>query len=81
LFFAVLNRIFRFLALMLSRLAEYRQDAFADSLGYGEGLRRALQKLAAAGEPAVNRYYIVFHSSHPVIYNRIRRLEKLSGRR
>ena len=76
LLFAVLNRIFHFLALLLSRLAEYRQDAFAYRLGYGEGLRRALLKLAASGEPVVNRYFIVFHSTHPVIHNRIRRLEK-----
>jgi len=76
LLFAVLNRIFSFLALLLSRLAEYRQDAFAYRLGYGEGLRRALLKLAGSGEPVVNRYFIVFHSTHPVIFNRIRRLEK-----
>jgi Zn-dependent protease with chaperone function len=74
--FAVLNRIFSYLALLLSRLAEYRQDAFAQRLGYGEGLRRALVKLADSGEPLVNRYFIVMHSTHPVIYNRIRRLEK-----
>jgi Zn-dependent protease with chaperone function len=77
LLFAVLNRVFRFLSLLLSRLAEYRQDAFAFRLGYGEGLRRALLKLADSGEPVVNRYFIVMHSSHPVIHNRIRRLEKL----
>ena len=76
LLFAVLNRIFRFFALLLSRLVEYRQDAFAFRLGYGEGLRRALLKLADGGEPVVNRYFIVFHSTHPVIYHRIRRLEK-----
>lgn len=79
--FAVLNRVFRFFALMLARLAEYRQDAFAFRLGYGEGLRRVLEKLAASGEPVVNRYYIVMHSTHPVIHNRIRRLEKLCGKR
>lgn len=80
LLFAVLNRVFRFCALLLSRLAEYRQDAFAYRLGYGEGLRRALMKLANSGEPVVNRYFIVMHSTHPVIYNRIRRLEKLTSR-
>src|SRR6185312_10208717 len=80
LLFTVLNRIFAFLALLLSRLAEYRQDAFAFRLGYGDGLRRALLKLADCGEPVVNRYFIVFHSRHPVIYNRIRRLEKLARR-
>jgi heat shock protein HtpX len=77
LLFGILNRIFLFLRLLLMRLAEYRQDAFAFRMGYGEGLLQALMKLAAAHEPLVNRYYIVMHSSHPVIYNRIRRLEKL----
>jgi Zn-dependent protease with chaperone function len=77
LLFSVLNRVFRFLALMLSRLAEYRQDAFAFRLGYGDGLRRALGKLAVSGEVEVNRYFIMMHSTHPVIYNRIRKLEKL----
>ena len=74
--FAVLNRIFRFFALMLSRMAEYRQDKFAYKLGYGEGLRRSLEKLAAGAEPNTGLYYIMMHSSHPIIYNRIRRLEK-----
>ena len=74
--FSVFNRVFGFLTLMLSRLAEYRQDAFAFRLGYGDGLRKVLEKLAAASEPDVNRYYIVMHSTHPVIYHRIRRLEK-----
>jgi Zn-dependent protease with chaperone function len=74
--FSVFNRVFGFLTLMLSRLAEYRQDAFAFRLGYGDELRKVLEKLAASSEPVVNRYYIVMHSTHPVIYNRIRRLEK-----
>jgi len=75
--FSVLNRMFGFFARLLSRFAEYRQDAFAYRLGYGDGLRKALEKLAAGSEPVVNRYFIVMHSTHPVIYNRIRKLEKL----
>ncbi|HEV9038155.1 MAG TPA: M48 family metalloprotease [Puia sp.] len=78
LFFGILNRIFYFFRLWLMRLAEYRQDAFAFRMGHGEGLVRALAKLAATDEPIVNRYYIVMHSSHPVIHNRIRRLEKMN---
>lgn len=77
LLFGILNRVFYFFRLLLMRLAEYRQDAFAFGMGHGEGLLKALGKLAAADEPEVNRYYIVMHGSHPVIYNRIRRLEKL----
>ncbi|HVS95125.1 MAG TPA: M48 family metalloprotease [Puia sp.] len=77
--FGILNRVFYFFRLLLMRLAEYRQDEFAFRLGHGEGLLQALQLLAETDEPVVNRYYIVMHSSHPVIYNRIRRLEKLLG--
>ena len=77
--FSVLNRMFSFFQRLLARLAEYRQDAFAYRLGYGEGLRSALEKLAASSEPVVNRYYIMMHGTHPVIYNRIRRLDKLLG--
>lgn len=79
LLFMVLNRVFKFFALLLGRLAEYRQDAFAFRLGYGDGLRRALERLAAGEEAAVSTYYIVMHSTHPVIFKRIRRLEKMSG--
>jgi Zn-dependent protease with chaperone function len=78
LLFMVLNRVFRFLALLLGRLAEYRQDAFAFRLGYGDGLRKALELLAASEEVATSRYFIVMHSTHPVIFNRIRRLEKMT---
>ncbi|HXB96171.1 MAG TPA: M48 family metalloprotease [Puia sp.] len=81
LFFSILNRVFDFVRLLLMRMAEYRQDAFAFRLGHGEGLLSALEKLAAGDEPVVNRSYIVMHSTHPVIHNRIRRLEKLLGRR
>ena len=77
-FFMVLNIVFRFLRLMLARFAEYRQDAFAFRLGYGDGLRKVLELLAAGEEAAVSRYYIVMHSTHPVIFNRIRRLEKMT---
>jgi heat shock protein HtpX len=76
--FMVLNRVFRFFALMLGRMAEYRQDAFAFRLGYGDGLRKALERLAASEEVGASRYYIMMHSTHPVITKRIRRLEKMT---
>jgi heat shock protein HtpX len=79
LLFALLNRVFKFFTLLLGRLAEYRQDAFAFRLGYGDGLRRVLERLAASAEAPVSSYYIVMHSTHPVICNRIRRLEKLAA--
>jgi heat shock protein HtpX len=75
--FALLNRIFHFLSLLLMRLTEYRQDAFAQKLGYGKGLRDTLEKIAYKGEQYVNPYFIVFKSTHPIIYNRIRRLERM----
>jgi heat shock protein HtpX len=75
--FAVLAPLFRFLTLLLMRVTEYRQDAFAQQLGYGKGLRDVLEKMTYKAEHDVNPYYIVFNSNHPIIYNRIRRLEEL----
>ena len=75
--FGILNVIFRWLTLVLARFSEYRQDAFAARLGFGQGLRDMLEKLTYQGNPPVNLYFIVFHSTHPIIYNRIRRLEKM----
>jgi Zn-dependent protease with chaperone function len=75
--FAILNRIFRLFDLLLSRLTEYRQDAFAHRLGFGKDLRDVLEKLAQQREQPVSPYFIAFHGTHPIIYNRIRRLEQL----
>jgi heat shock protein HtpX len=75
--FGILNLLFRWLTLVLARFSEYRQDTFAAQLGFGKGLRDTLEKLTYQGDPPVNLYFIVFHSSHPMIYNRIRRLEKM----
>ena len=75
--FGILNVVFRWLTLVLARFSEYRQDDFAARLGFGKGLRDMLEKLTYQGNPPVNLYFIVFHSTHPIIYNRIRRLEKM----
>lgn len=80
LLFAVLTPVFRFLTLLLMRVTEYRQDAFAQRLGYGKGLRDVLEKMTHKSEHDVNPYYIVFNSTHPIIYNRIRRLDELEAR-
>ena len=79
--FSLLDRLFRWLRLVLSRQCEYKQDAYAHRLGYGTGLRDALKKLAQYGREQVNAYFILMNSTHPVIYQRIRRLEKLEGMR
>jgi Zn-dependent protease with chaperone function len=79
--FSVLNRLFHWLLLALSRQCEYRQDAYAHKLGHGAGLRDALKKLAKMERQRVNIYYTLMYSTRPVIYNRIRRLEVLEGMR
>jgi heat shock protein HtpX len=79
--FSLLDRLFRWLRLVLSRQCEYKQDAYAHQLGYGTGLRDALKKLAQYGREQVNAYFILMNGTQPVIYQRIRRLEKLEGMR
>ncbi|MDO6429269.1 M48 family metalloprotease [Flavitalea sp. BT771] len=79
--FSLLDRLFRWLRLVLSRQCEYKQDVYAHRLGYGAGLRDALKKLAQYGREQVNAYFILMNGTHPVIYQRIRRLEKLEGMR
>jgi Zn-dependent protease with chaperone function len=79
--FSLLDRLFRFFSLMISRFTEYKQDAYAWQLGYGSGLRKALQRLAASGPQVTNSFFILMNGTHPMIYNRIRRLEKLEGLR
>jgi heat shock protein HtpX len=81
LLFWLLDRLFRWLRLILSRKGEYRQDAFAHRLGYGPGLREALKKIAHYGREHVNAYFILMNGTHPVIYDRIRRLEQMIGLR
>jgi Zn-dependent protease with chaperone function len=81
LFFKGIDLLYRFFGLLLSRYVEYKQDLFAHQLGYGAGLRAALQKLTENTLQPVNPYFILMNSTHPVLYNRIRRLEELAGLR
>ena len=81
LIFYLLNILFHWLRLALSRQCEYRRDAYAHKLGHGKGLRDALKKLAKMEPQQVNIYFTLMHSTQPVIYNRIRRLEMLEGMR
>ena len=75
------ERMTNFCFIANARYREYRQDAYAHSLGYGKGLLNALHKLTISGKEEVNRYIILTTHNHPIIYNRIRRLEKLLGLR
>jgi Zn-dependent protease with chaperone function len=79
--FPFFQRLTNFCWHTISRFREYRQDAFAHSLGYGQGLLEALHKLSVDGDMPVNRYQNLMTDSHPIIFNRIRRLEKLLGLR
>jgi heat shock protein HtpX len=82
LFLWLLNSVFNFLWLMNSRFTEYRQDAFAHQLGFGPELRKLLLKLLEEHSPTrIDQYYILTRSTHPLLHNRIRRLEKLEGLR
>ncbi len=76
-----LEKLFRWLLLLCSRFSEYKQDAYAHELGYGRELRQALYKLTQVGPQRVNRWFVLMNSSHPVIFNRIRKLEELEGLR
>jgi len=81
LLFALADPLFRQACLCSSRFIEYKQDAYAHQLGFGQELKEALRKLTLEGPQEVNTYFILTKSSHPVIYNRIRRLERLEGLR
>ena len=81
-FIWLLNTAFFFLWLLNSRFTEYRQDAFAHKLGLGLELRQVLLKIVETSSLLnVDRYSILTRSAHPILHNRIRRLEKLSGLR
>ncbi|WP_262493604.1 M48 family metalloprotease [Niastella yeongjuensis] len=82
LFLWLLNAVYSFLWLINSRYTEYRQDAFAHKLGFGPPLKQLLRKFLEENSIArVDQFYILTRSTHPLIHNRIRRLEKLEGLR
>lgn len=76
------NKIFSFLWLLNMRYTEYRQDAFAQKLGFGIEIKNALLKIVESGSlQRVDQYSVITGATHPIVYNRIRRLEKLEGLR
>jgi Zn-dependent protease with chaperone function len=75
------DRFFQFFWLLTGRYKEYRQDKFAHTAGFGMELREVLLKIAAASNHTYDKYSILVKSTHPLLHNRARRLEKLSGLR
>jgi len=73
------TRLFSFLWKMTNRFIEYKRDEYACQLGYGPALRLALHKLTLDEPQIVSLYETLMRENHPVVYNRIRRLEKLEG--
>lgn len=73
------HKTFRYFFNMNARFIEYKQDKYAYRLGYGTALREVLIKLSLNGPQSVSIYETLMNGNHPVIHNRIRRLERLEG--
>ncbi len=72
------NTAVSMLALSASRMCEYEADAFAASLGAGEGLKHALEKIYSdtyLDSPWAYRY----RSTHPPLAFRLDRLDDFSA--
>jgi Zn-dependent protease with chaperone function len=63
------------------RRCEFRQDEFAFSMGFGRHLKRALLKIDALNSENMVSRLVSLYSSHPLLSQRIRRLEWLEGLR
>ncbi|NIG54541.1 M48 family metalloprotease [Chitinophaga sp. Cy-1792] len=82
LFFLLLNLVFNFFYRADSRFTEYRRDAFAARLGYGKALSTSLLKISQySGSGRVSLWYVFFRDTHPILHNRIRKLEKMELKR
>ncbi|MGC4231514.1 MAG: M48 family metalloprotease [Niabella sp.] len=79
--FPLVQRGIEVLWCYFSRCCEFRQDAFAQSLGYGMALKAALLKIGGSGSDSVVSRYFELGSTHPMLYRRVRRLEWLDGLR
>lgn len=80
-YYGKIRGLFEFLYRIVIRFVEYKQDAYAQELGFGKELLEALTGLTCEEAAPVNLYENLLKYNHPVIYNRIRRLEKLEGLR
>ena len=79
--FRQVDRLFLFGWNIISRFTEYKQDAYVFQLGYGAALREVLMTMSQERTQDFSRYEILMRGSHPLLYNRIRCLEKLEGLR
>lgn len=75
----LLNRLFLFLWSMVSRFTEYKQDAYAAQLGYAKALSEALVIFNDQRPKNFRSFETLMRGSHPLVHNRIRRLEQLEG--
>jgi heat shock protein HtpX len=68
-----------YIYLMLSRSIEFARDLYAFKLGYGTQLEKSLLHLSEIS-PQKGSAFFYLTSTHPIIQNRIRRLEKLNAK-
>lgn len=76
--FLCINSGVQYIVLLGGREIEYERDRFAAAAGVGPYLRMALMKLAEHMPQGGNAFYYLT-CTHPIIHNRIRRLEKAEG--
>lgn len=69
------NKIFDFVYLMNCRKTEYRADEFASNLRYGDSMIRFLEYIAPYVEQG--NIFTQLFSTHPLVENRIERLQKI----
>ena len=74
----VINKGFFYCYRGVSRMQEYDQDRFAQSIGYGRALRYALIKFSKIA-PKPDSLFSLLKSTHPMTHRRIKRLEELEG--
>lgn len=76
----LMHYFLNYLRLWNSRQIEFDTDAYAQKIGFGASLRDALIKLSTQSNHAGNSFFYL-KMTHPVIQERIRRLEVLEGMR
>jgi len=77
----LLEWLFMRVILVEYRLLEYKQDAYAQRMGYGSGLRSAIIKMMPPDRRSVHLGRTVLYGDHPVWSNRVRKVEQADGLR